>query len=178
MADYTSTGTYQLNKWLLSQLKDLEWVNDLTGVTEKVFKAYKFVDTVNGVNISPFIQGASIPDLTNIPGGPPFVVFSYSTGSGIQWELSREQVAYVIWDSNTLRLRAIHNYMKTLLERFEWTAGEVNDFISPSPFDFKYIQVTTATSPDPAQSEQGRQKGLLVSAFEYTRDRDQRGMRL
>lgn len=176
MADYNLTGTYQLNKWLLDKLKDLMWVNDVTSANEKVFKAYAFAG--GSINLTPFIQGAQIPDFTNLAGGPPFVVFGYTTGAGTNWELTREQAAYVIWDSNTARLRRIQNYMKTLLERHDWTAEEVNDFISPSPFDFKYIQVTTATSPDPAISEQGRQKGLLVSAFEYTVDRDQRGMRL
>lgn len=176
MSDYNAVGTHELNRWLLSKLKDLQWVNDETGVTENVFKAY----TISGgtVTLSPIAQGASIPSFTNLAGGPPFIVFSYSTGAGVAWERTREQAAYVIWDSNSLRLREIQNYMKALLERFDWTAEEVNDFISPSAFDFKYIQVTTATSPDPALTEQGRQKGLIVAAFEYTRDRDQRGMRL
>lgn len=177
MPDYNTLGTYQLNKWLLNKLKDLTWVNDETDLTEKVFKAYQFAG--GSLLLSPFIQGAQIPDFTNIAGGPPFVVFSYSTGSGISWERKREQAAYVIWDSNTARLRVIQNYMNDLLCRFEWTAGEVNTFLGiNSPFEFKYVQVTTVTSPDPALTEQGRQKGLLVAAFEYTRQLDNRGMRV
>jgi hypothetical protein len=177
MSDYNLTGTYQLNKWLLSKLKDLQWVNDETGVTEKVFKAYSFASP-GGVSITPFAQGGPLPALMNIAGAPPFIVFGYTTGAGVNWEITREQAAYVIWDSNTARLRRIQNYMKALLERFDWTAREVNAFLGVSPFDFKYVQVTTATSPDPALSEEGRQKGLLVAAFEYTLDRDQSGMRL
>jgi hypothetical protein len=179
MADYSSIGTYQLNRWLLSKLKDLTWVNDSTGNQEKVFKAY----TIAGGSspVPPMAQGAPLPEHTNLAGGPPFIVFSYSTGSGVTWERVREQAAYVIWDSNTLRLRIIQNFMVNLLNRFDWTASDVNDFLNattPSPFDFKYVQMTTATSPDPALSEQGRQKGLVVAAFEYTRDIDQRGMRV
>ena len=178
MADYASIGTYQLNRWLLSKLKDLTWTNDQTGNQEKVFKAYQFAG--GSVTMSPIIQGAQVPDFTNLAGGPPFIVFSYSTGAGVTWERIREQAAYVIWDSNTLRLRIIQNYMRDLLARYEWTAEEVNDYLNASatsPFDFKYVQITTVTSPDPALSEQGRQKGLVVAAFEYTRDMDQRGMR-
>lgn len=176
MIDYNSIGTYQLNNYLLSKLKDLKWVTG--GLEEKVFKAY----TIAGGSspVPPMSQGAQLPEHTNIAGGPPFIVFSYSTGAGVTWERKREQAAYVIWDANTARLRVIQNYMTDLLSRFEWSAEEVNDFLntnSPSPFEFKYIQVTTATSPDPAISEQGRQKGLIVAAFEYTRDMDQRGMR-
>lgn len=176
MTDYGSIGTYQLNKWLMNKLKDLTWINDSTGNQEKVFKAYQFAGGTTA--LTPMIQGAQVPDFTNIAGGPPFIVFSYSTGAGISWERKREQAAYVIWDGNTLRLRTIQNYMNNLLERFEWTAEEVNDYLRPSPFDFKYVHVTTATSPDPAITEQGRQKGLIVAAFEYTRDQDQRGMRV
>jgi hypothetical protein len=175
--EYSSIGTYQVNRWLTEKFKTLMWVNDETGVEEKVFKAYSFADP-SGVNIPPMVQGGPQPQWTNLAGGPPFIVFSYSTGSGVQWERKREQAAYVIWDGNTKRLRTIQNYMINLLERVDWTAMEVNDFLGANPFDFKYFQVTTATSPDPALSEQGRQKGVVVTAFEYTRDMTQRGMRV
>lgn len=176
MADYNSIGTYQLNNWLMSKLKDLKWT-PAGGLEEKVFKAY----TIAGGSspVPPMSQGAQLPEHTNITGGPPFIVFSYSTGAGVSWERKREQAAYVIWDANTARLRVIQNYMNDLLGRFDWTASDINDYLGPtSLFDFKYVQVTTATSPDPAISEQGRQKGLIVAAFEYTRDIDQRGMRV
>lgn len=178
MADYNSIGTYELNKFLMFKLKDLMWT-PAGGTPEKVFKAY----TVAGGSspVPPMSQGAPLPDQTNIAGGPPFIVFSYSTGSGIGWEVTREQAAYVIWDANTARLRVIQNYMKDLLSRFDWSAAEINDYLfsinSSNLFEFKYTQITTATSPDPAITEQGRQKGLIVSAFEYTRAMDQRGMR-
>lgn len=178
--DYSSIGTYQLNKWLLNKLKDLTWVNDSTGLQEKVFKAYQFAGGTTP--LLPMIQGAQVPDFTNLTGGPPFIVFSYSTGAGVSWERKREQAAYVIWDGNTLRERVIQNYMINLLERFELTAEEINDYLfglnAQNPFEFKYVQMTTATSPDPAITEQGRQKGLVVAAFEYTRAMDNRGMRV
>lgn len=177
MSDYNSIGTYELNRFLLSKLKDLEWKPTPT-TTEKVFKAYAMSGGASLV--PPLAQGAPQPAQINLAGGPPFIVYGYSTGSGVTWERKREQAAYVIWDADTARLRVIQNYMNDLLSRFDWSAREVNDFLNAnevSPFDFKYIQVTTATSPDPAISEQGRQKGLIVAAFEYTREMDQRGMR-
>jgi hypothetical protein len=175
MTDYNSIGTYELNTFLLSKLKDLKWT-PAGGSEEKVFKAYAVAG--GSAAISPLVQGAPVPELTNLSGGPPFIVFSYSTGAGVTWERKREQAAYVIWDANTARLRVIQNYMNDLLSRFDWSASEINTFLGPTTlFDFKYVQVTTATSPDPAISEQGRQKGLIVAAFEYTRDTDQRGMR-
>lgn len=179
MTDYNSIGTYELNKFLLNKLKDLEW-KPTPSTTEKVFKAY----TIAGGSspVPPLSQGAPLPEHFNITGGPPIIVFSYSTGAGVAWERKREQAAYVIWDANTARLRVIQNYMINLLERFELTAEEINDYlysINPNnPFEFKYVQQTTATSPDPAITEQGRQKGLVVAAFEYTRNMDQRGMRV
>jgi hypothetical protein len=176
MSDYNSIGTYQLNSWLMSKLKDLMWTPS-GGNEQKVFGAY----TIAGGSspVPPLVQGAPLPEHFNIAGGPPIIVFSYSTGAGVAWERKREQAAYVIWDGNTARLRVIQNYMNDLLSRFDWTASDINDYLGPtSKFDFKYVQVTTATSPDPAISEQGRQKGLIVAAFEYTRDMDQRGMRV
>jgi len=176
MTDYNSIGTYELNKFLLNKLKDLEW-KPTPSTTEKVFKAY----TIAGGSspVPPLSQGAPLPEHTNISGGPPFIVYSYSTGAGVTWERKREQAAYVIWDADTARLRVIQNYMNDLLGRFDWSAQEINDYLGATTlFDFKYVQVTTATSPDPAISEQGRKKGLIVVAFEYTRDVDQRGMRV
>lgn len=175
MTDYNSIGTYELNKFLLNKLKDLMWT-PAGGSPEKVFKAY----TISGGTspVPPLSQGAPLPEHINIAGGPPFIVFSYSSGAGVTWERKREQAAYVIWDSNTARLRVVQNYMNDLLSRFDWSASEINAFLGTTTlFDFKYVQVTTLTSPDPAISEQGRQKGLIVAAFEYTRDTDQRGMR-
>lgn len=178
MSDYKSIGTYELNRFLLSKLKDLEW-KPTPSTTEKVFKAY----TMSGGTsvVPPLAQGAPQPAQINLAGGPPFIVFGYSTGAGVSWERKREQAAYVVWDADTARLAVIQNYMINLLERFDTTAEEVNDFLNAtnqSLYDFKYVQVTTATSPDPAITEQGRQKGLVVAAFEYTREMDQRGMRV
>src|SRR5687768_1359741 len=104
MTDYNSIGTYQLNKWLLSKLKDLEW-KPTPSTTERVFKAY----TIAGGSspVPPMKQGAPLPEHTNIAGGPPFIVFSYSTGAGVSWERKREQAAYVIWDADTARLAVI-----------------------------------------------------------------------
>lgn len=176
MADYRSIGTYELNKFLLFKLKDLMWT-PTGGSPEKVFKAYQMSGGASVV--PPLAQGAPLPAQTTIAGGPPFIVYGYSTGSGLTWERVREQAAYVIWDADSVRLAVIQNFMVDLLRRFEITAGEVNEFLGiTSLYEFKYVQVTTATSPDAAITEQGRQKGLVVSAFEYTRDLDQRGMRV
>lgn len=172
VSNYNLVGTYELNKWIWSKLQTFDWK---TG--ERAFKDY--TGAGGTVNLIPMIQGGQVPDFTNLAGGPPFIVFNYSTGGGIHWECTYEQTAYLIWDSNSARLRAVQNYMADLLKRFEWTAAEVNDFLgTTTPFDFKYTNVTTVTSPDPALTEMGRQKGLVVVAHEYTRDMDQRGMRV
>ena len=62
--EYSTIGTYQLNKWLTNKLKDLTWNRDSDGVNEKVFK--KYAAAGGSVNLPFFVQGAQQPDWRTI----------------------------------------------------------------------------------------------------------------
>jgi hypothetical protein len=58
--------------------------------------------------------------------------------------------------------------MIDLLRRSDWSAKNINDFISPSRFDFKFVEVLSASGPDEFTQEGGRQGAMIVIRYEYT----------
>jgi hypothetical protein len=166
MADYTAVGAHKINAWLWSLLKGFEYK---TG--EKAFGAYFDSGNSAGIKIVPMIPTQQEPELVNIAGGAPFIVYNYVISSyASEWWVCREQLAYVIYDDDEERLRAIQNYMVDLLKRFDWTARSINSYLGSSNYDFKYVQVTNAVSPDEFDTEGGRQGAMVTINYEYTVD--------
>ncbi len=175
MTDYRTMGAHQINKYLWGKLKDFEYK---PGV--KAFSAY---GTGTGQkNLTPIIPTQQQPQFLDIVGGAPFLVYNYIVSSyASEWWLCREQCAYVIYDNDEERLRAIHGYMIDLLKRMDWTARDVN--ASPTTdvrFDFKYVQLTSASGPDEFNTEGGRTGAMVVINYEYTMDikADSSGLRV
>ncbi len=163
MTDYRTMGAHQMNKWLWSKLQDFEYK---PGV--KAFSAY---GTGTGKkNLTPIIPTQQQPQFLDIAGGAPFLVYNYIISAyASEWWLCREQCAYVIYDNDEERLRAIHGYMVDLLRRMDWTARDINS--SPTTdgrFDFKYVQLTSASGPDEFSTEGGRTGAMVVVNYEYT----------
>lgn len=167
MADYRTIGAHQINKWLWSVLKEFEYKP-----ANKAFNAYKDSGNASGIAMTPIIPTQQQPAFTNIAGGAPFIVYNYTMSPyPSEWWLCREQCAYVIYDDNEERLRAIQNYMIDLMKRMDWTAREINGSgLIPGGFDFKYIQLMSASGPDEFSSEGGRQGAMVVIGYEYTVD--------
>jgi hypothetical protein len=167
MADYLTVGVHQINKWLWLNLKSFEYK---TG--QKAFTAYKDSGNASGINLIPIIPTQQQPEFVDISGGAPFIVYNYIMSSyPSEWWICREQCAYVIYDNDEERLRAIHAYMADLLKRVDWTAKNINNSSSTSSkFDFKYVQLTNASGPDEFNTEGGRQGAMVVIDYEYTTD--------
>lgn len=170
MADYRTVGAHQINKWLWNLLKNFEYK---TG--EKAFSTYKDSGNSAGLDLIPIVPGhqwAQLNDMTQ--GKSPFIVYNYIMSSyGTEWWMCREQCAYVIYDSNEERLRAIHAYLVDLLKRVDWTARSINAAsTTPSNFDFKYVMLTSASGPDDyAQTTELSLQGCMVVVnYEYTTD--------
>lgn len=170
MADYRMVGAHQINKWLWSLLKDFQYKSG-----QKAFSGY--VDSGNsaGLAIVPIVPGhqwAQLNDMTN--GKFPFIVYNYAMSTyASEWWLCREQCAYIIYDSDEERLRAIHAYMIDLLKRFDWTARSINDSsVTASNFDFKYVSLISATGPDDTgvTTELSLPGSMVVVGYEYTTD--------
>jgi len=168
--DYRTVGAHQINKWLWSKLKDYEYPAGLPAQPTKAFSAY---GTGTGkLNLIPIVPTQQQPQLLDISGGAPFVVYNYIVSArASEWWLTREQCVYVIYDNDEARLRAIHGYMIDLLRREDWTARDVNIAASTDKrFDFKYVQMTSASGPDEFSTEGGRQGAMVVINYEYTMD--------
>lgn len=159
MADYRSSAAHQLNYWLWQQLKDFVWNG-----TDKAFAAYG----PSAINLVPIIPAQQIPELNDISGGAPFIVYNYRPGPKVDLFLQREKCAYVIYDSNYERATALFNYIVDLLRRYDWSARSVNAGLAPSNYDFKAIWVDTTRSPEPADDAGGRHSAVIMTGYEYT----------
>jgi hypothetical protein len=169
--DYRVTGIHQINKWLWFKLKDFVWDG-----TNKAFNAYKDSGNAAGVGLIPIIPRQQIPEFTGLSDAP-FIVYNYVISPrSTEFFLKREQGVYTIYDTNPGRSRAIQNYMVDLLEKWDWTAKQINDYIwtdgvnTNDGYDFKYVGVSSATSADPAQSEGGRIGAMVIAHYEYTHE--------
>lgn len=183
MTDFRTTGVHQINKWLWDRLNQWTYKNDGVGNGIRAFDAYAIDPFGNPeagkVNLVPIIPSQQVPEFTNLTDGPPFIVYTYTT-SPIDVFAYSEQAAYVIYDSNEERLRAILHYMISIFKGMDWTAQAVNDWFysvnevgtSGDFFDFKWITVTTSVGPDQFTSEGGRQGAMVSIRYEFTHDRD------
>jgi hypothetical protein len=164
---YDISGVHALNKF--SQAKLIE-----AGLID--------VDDYNGAPI--FIPAQEQPELTNLPSDIPFIVYNYSTSSEYeQWWVQHEQIAYVIYCDREDKIRRISHYLDQLYRRYDWSAQEVNDYLTANgtdaqkAFNFKYMRSMNLSSIEPATEEGGRYGATFVFATCFTADLDQTGMR-
>lgn len=168
-SDYSLVGAHLLRKWLWSKLEGFVW----NGTDQA------FVDYGPGkVNLIPIIPSQQVPELTDVAGGAPFIVYNYVQQGYDEWWRCRETCAFAIYDANEARLRAIFNYMVDLLKRYDITASEINDFTGASPFEFKYVRVATAVGPGNFTDEGGRLGAQVVAGYEYTHPVGSTGLRV
>jgi len=170
MADYRVVGAHEINKWLWFMLKDFEYK---PGV--KAFKDYKDSGNSAGYSIVPLIPGYQWPQMSDITKNKsPYIVYNYIMSSySSEWWICREQCAYVIYDFDEERLRAIHTYMVDLLKRMDWTARDINNSgKAASNFDIKFVQLTSASGPDDfaVTTELTLRGAMVVVNYEYTTD--------
>lgn len=177
-SNYRTTGAHQLNKWLWSELKNLPYKSEFA------FQKYAPHGTVPLV---PIIPSQQLREFTEIAGGAPFIVYNYTDiDAGSTWYVQEQMVAYVIYDNDEERLRAIHTYMNDLLRRMDWTAKDINNFLmggiepgtQADQFDFKSVYVTSANGPEPFENQGGRQGALVVARAMFTHDMNDSGMRI
>jgi hypothetical protein len=116
------------------------------------------------------------PEFTN--ADKPFIIYTYTTTPyGVHWERCVENIGLSIYSDNEEEVRRAINYLIVLMKRNDWTAADVNKFISQSsnmafkPFDFKTISVTASAS-DGGMQEGGRLSGYVALRAEYTHEQD------
>lgn len=168
MADYSLSGIHVINNFVWARLQSvLGWTTIL--------------DAGSGINLVPIVVAQQQPELTN--SDKPFIVYSYApAGRDNSLGLQMEQAAYVVYSENETEIRSAINYLVDLLDRQDWTAANINDYIRGLPantfnnrrkvFEFKNVEVLSAGGPEEAVQEGGRQSGSIVIRYQYTVDQD------
>lgn len=175
MADYRTVGVQELNKWLWSKIKTFEYK---PGV--KAFAAFTGSGNSAGYDVVPIFplpQQAQVLDMTF--GREPLLFYNFAMSAySSEWWLCKEQCAFILYDDNEERLRALLAFIATLTRRMDVTAQDINKTVSPN-FDFKYVQLTSVTGPDDYNTEGGTRRGaMIVVSYEYTVNQDDDGMRI
>lgn len=182
MTDYRTTGVHYVNNWLWENLKRLEYTDYPATSVTRVFDKY-FVDNGTAeVPLTPIIPSQQVPEFNDIAGGAPFIVYNYIIRPSPDLWGYTEQCAYIIYDDNEERLRAIFHRMVDLLRRQDWTAVNINAGLTGAgkSFDFKFVNVVGATGPDQFSQEGGRQGALVSISYDFTVDQNrdyQNGLR-
>lgn len=174
MTDYRTTGVHYINSWLWEQLKGLEYTDYPATSVTRVFSKYYIENGTAEVPLTPIIPSQQVPEFNDISGGAPFIVYNYIMRPSTDLWGYTEQCAYVIYDDNEERLRAIFHRMIDLLRRQDWTAANINSSLTGpgSAFDFKFVNVTSATGPDQFSQEGGRQGALVTISYDFTVEQD------
>lgn len=162
MTKYDLNGVHVYNKFL--------WDN---------LVAAGLMDPTDYSGLVPIIPTQQVPVFNDMSAGKPFLVYTFLvTAYDVDIWANVEQVTYRIFSDDERKLRNITNFIIDLSKRYDWTAQEVNDWINayPSPdgdekrFEFKYVQVVGATSPEPFAQEGGRQDSSVSVRMAFTRD--------
>lgn len=166
MTDYRTVGAHQLNKWLWWNLNTFTYRDFSSGQDLRAFAGY------DSIGLVPIIPTQQVPEMNNIVGGAPFIVYAYTrTAAAQSWWVNSEQCTYIVYDNDEERLRAVHTYMTDLLKRFDETARAVNNYLgAASKFDFKWIGLASSVGPEAAIQENGRQGAMVSIRYEYTCD--------
>ncbi len=159
--NHNLNGIHILNQFIWAELKSGGFMPDETSYQGLV----------------PIIPTQQVAVFNDMPTNLPFIVYDYIIASyDIDLWANVEQVTYRIYSDNESQLRTVTNFLVDLCKRWDWTAGELNDWVregsrdSHKKFDFKYVQVIGGTSPAPFEQEGGRQDSSLTVRVAYTHD--------
>lgn len=105
----------------------------------------------------------------------PYIVYSYSPqGTNPLYVYEAEIQVYTVFSTSNTPIRQAVNLIRALFGQFDDSAKDVNKYISTfgttdnKSFDYKSIQVTAASGPEPALTEGGRRDGNVIVRTEYT----------
>lgn len=161
MADYDLNGVHVYNKFVWSEL---------------VRKG--IMNPADYPRIIPIVPTQQDPVLNDLTTGKPYIVYTYLiAGYDANIWANVEQVTYRIFSDNERQLRQISNFLVDLSKRMDWTADDINTWITvntdyrkdadDAKFDFKFVQVVGSTSPEPANTEGGRQFSTVTVRMTY-----------
>lgn len=163
MTTYDLNGVHVLNKFIWARLREAGLMSD-----------------ADYSGLTPIIPTQQVPVFNDMASGKPFIVYTYMVASyDVDLWANVEQVTYRIFSDDERKMRQVTNFLIDLCKRYDWTASEVNTWLDNSTlpadsddrkFEFKYVQVVGATSPEPSSQEGGRQEGSVTVRMSFTHD--------
>lgn len=132
--------------------------------------------TISDYTIPPFIPTQESQDFDNVAEGKPYIVYTYTMSSYQgEWWICPETMAMRIYSNDEEDIRILTTYLVDLFKRADWSAADINTWVfaegtsTEQKFDFKTCQVINAIGPEEYTSPDGRQAGVVVIRYEYTR---------
>lgn len=143
---------------------------------------------------TPIIPVGQIKEFMDKSGDAPFIVYSSSSsGNGMEWFVPRDYITYMVYSTNSSRVRSVVNFMDDLLKRQDDSAIEVNSWAGRDQdslavgeeldplfknFVFQSIETTAKVPLDPYVNDNGRYNGMITIACTYVTPTDENGKRV
>lgn len=129
----------------------------------------------------PIIPRQQVPEFNAV--NAPFIVYNWTIPPiGSDWFRASEQIVYLIYSYDARDHRVLLNYMRSLLDRAEGAAGEVNNYVWSidaryRKFTIHDIRMDMANAPLPIGEENSRMESMITFTVDYVVDLDPTGMR-
>ena len=177
-------------KWLASEggtqhqmRNDLAGAHVLNKFVWQKLKESEIMVPSNYGGLIPIIPSQQVPVFNEFPTSTPYIVYTYTNmGYDSDFWADREQILYRVYSDNERQIRQITNFLIDLLKRYDWTAEEINDWITQfastdgdeKKFNFYWTQVVSSIGPEPYATEGGRQAGSVSVSYVYTHNQEGR----
>ena|SRR5688500_2967290 len=176
MSKWTDSVEYKINDFITSEL-----------FTRLIIPAQsKYITEINGAGtiqlpvISPVQQSPEITSaydtsiITETEEGftdLPFINYTVTLEPRNMNHIHCGQLTYTIYTHDIEKLVEISNFIVDLMDRKDWAASDINDFLVSdvnNNFWFQCLYVASAVGPMEADNDGGRHSFMVVIAFDYS----------
>lgn len=160
MVNLGLTAAHPINKYFWEQLK-----------SSQVLKQSDYPSQVG----TPFVPVRQTPQLIDLPGSPPFVVYTYSEPSSrVNWFQKEQTIAYNLYSKDLSVGTKFNTLAQYLFGEQDDSAQRINRFLKDYPqyneFSYKYTAINEGGAPNPPSGEDGRFETIIAVTVAYTRD--------
>lgn len=163
MVSYNSQPVYDLNSYLWQKLQDNQILDPNNYVADN-FDTY----------LTPILPAQQIPEFNNLLPGQTYLIYDFEEQpTNENWWISNQIVTYTIVSPSYDNINQIISLIKDTFRRHDESANDVNNYSGNSKiYNFHYIIVDSAMSPQHFTSEGGFMMGEIKLFISYARNLD------
>lgn len=160
MTDYSALAVADIRKYIWQKIQD-------AGILSSDDYYVDSLDT----HLVPIVPAQQIPEFDNLLAGRTYMFYDFETKLiPVQWWMIDEKFTLTILSQNYDVINKINNLIVDLFRRYDESAADLNGFLGDnSNFLYRYINLDSAMSPEPFESEGDYQYGVVSISYQYSR---------